>query len=91
MHGSPGITDTSTSKVGSIVNSTSIPHQYVPASSSLRLSKVTVKVRFAGWSLMDMRSFLTSFSDSVVFTNFHSNTHGGLHQYLELFMNTSLY
>lgn len=40
---------------------------------------------------MDTRSFLTSLSDSVVSTIFHNNTHGGLHQYLELFMNSFLY
>ena len=91
MHGSPGITDTSISKMGSILNGTLIPHRYGPASSSLRFSKVTVKVRFAGWSLMDMRSLVTSLSDFVVSAIFHNNTHGGLHQYLELFMNSSRY
>ena len=85
------ITDTSTSKMGSNVDNTLIPHQYVPASSSLRFSKVTVKVRLAGWSLMDTRPLLTSLSDSVVSTILHDNTHGGLHQYLVLFMNSSWY
>ena len=40
---------------------------------------------------MDTRPLLTSLSDSVVFTFLHNNTHGCLHQYLELFMNSSRY
>ena len=91
MHGSPGVTDTSTSKVGSNLYDTSIPHRYVPASSSLRLSKVTVKVRFAGWSLMDTWPCVTSVFDSVVATIFGDNKHEFLHQYLLLFLNFSWY
>ena len=66
---------------------TLIPHSYVPASSSLRLFKVTVKVRFAGWSLMDTRPLVTSLCDSVVSTIFGDNKQKGLHQYLLLLMN----
>ena len=40
---------------------------------------------------MDMWPLVTSLSDFVVSTIFHKNTHGGLHQYLELFMNSSRY
>ena len=86
---SPGITDTSTSKMGSNVDNTSIPHQYVPASSSLRLSKVTVKVRLAGWSLMDTQPPLTSLADSLVSTVFHK--HRDVHQNLLSSMNSSWY
>ncbi|VCW70076.1 unnamed protein product, partial [Gulo gulo] len=78
----PGVTDNTTWKVRSNkypgFPDVSIPHQYVPASSSVRFSKVTVKVRFAGWSLMDTRSFLTSMSASLVTTI--SPKHGVLHQ-----------
>ena len=91
VHGSPGVTATSTLKVGSNESGTSIPHWYFPASSSLRLSKVTVKVRFSGRSLMDVRPLLTSLTDSVVSIIFHNNTHGNLHQYLELLMNSFRY
>ena len=85
------ITDTSTSKMGSNVDNTLIPHQYVPASSSLRFSKVTVKVRLAGWSLMDTWPCVTSVFDSVVATIFGDNKHEFLHQYLLLFLNFSWY
>ena len=95
MHGSPGTTATSTWKVGSRKipsnHDVSIPHRYVPASSFLRLSKVTVKVRFAGWSLMDTRPRVTSVFDSVVSTIFRDNKHECLHQYLLLFLNFSWY
>ena len=40
---------------------------------------------------MDTRPLLTSFSDTVVSTILHNNTHGDLHQNLELFMNSSRY
>ena len=67
----------------------SIPHRYVPASSSVRFSKVTMKVRFAGWSLMDTRPFLTSLLDCLVSTVFQK--HGFLHQYLKCVLNCSSY
>ena len=89
MHGSPGVTDTSTFKVGSSESGISIPHPYVPASSSLRLSKVTVKVRFAGQSLMDTRSLLTSLADPPVSTVFHKQ--GNLHQNFLFCLNSSWY
>lgn len=91
MHGSPGDTDTTTWTVGSSENGTVIPHTYVPAWSSLRLSKVTVKVRFAGWSLMDTWPRITSLSGSLVSTVFHGNKHGALHQYLLLSLYFSAY
>ena len=50
-----------------------------------------MKVRLAGWSLMDTRPLLTFLSDSLVSTIFHGDTHGCLHQYLMLSTNASWY
>ena len=92
VRGSPGNTTTSTSWVGSTENCAVIPQQYVPASSSVSLSKVTVKVRLAGSSLMDTRPLLTSLADSVVSTMcFHERKHGDLSQYFLSSMYSSSY
>ena len=93
MYSSPGVTDTTMWTAGSSKyppnHDVSIPHRYIPASSSVRFSKVTVKVRLAGWSLMDTWPFLTSLFDLLVSTVFQK--HGLLHQYLECSLNCSSY
>ena len=89
MHSSPGLRDTTMRNTGSRSDGVSIPHQYVPASLSVRFSKVTVKVRSARWSLMDTWPFLTSLSAALVSTIFH--THRFLHQYLAFSLNLSSY
>lgn len=52
---------------------------------------VTVKVRSAGWSLMDTRLLRPALSDPVVSTIFHGDKHEFLHQYLLFFAKFSAY
>lgn len=85
-------TDTATWKVGSRAPGLRTPHAQTPSSSSVRLSKVTAKARFAGWSPMDTRPLLTSLSDLVVSAIVTSSgKHGYLHQISLFSVNSSSY